>query len=59
VGNSLDLSGGSYGFIWSKTTLGIDEVGGKDSVDESGLSQSCLAFTTRSGQAGDNKISII
>lgn len=38
----LDLSGGSDGLIGLKTTLGINQVRGKDGVDQSRLAQTSL-----------------
>jgi hypothetical protein len=42
MGNSLNLSGGSYWLIWGKTSFGIDKVGCEDGVNECGLSETGL-----------------
>lgn len=42
VRGSLDLSGGADGLIGLKATLGIDEMRGKDGVDEGRLAQTSL-----------------
>lgn len=41
--HGLDLGGGANGLIGGQAALGINEVGGEDGVDESGLAQTCLA----------------
>lgn len=45
VRNCLDLGGGAGLWPWLETALGIDEVGGEDGVDESGLSETSLSCT--------------
>lgn len=43
VRNSLDLGGSANLLGWGETTLGVDEVGCEDGVDEGGLSKTSLA----------------
>lgn len=43
VRHGLDLGGGADGLIGHHATLGVDEVGGEDGVDQGGLAQTCLA----------------
>ena len=45
VRSCLELGGGAGLWPWLKTALGIDEVGGEDGVDESGLSETSLSCT--------------
>lgn len=45
VRDSLDLGGGAGLWSWLKTALGVDEVGGEDGIDESGLSETSLSCT--------------
>lgn len=43
VGNGLDLGGGSDRLVGLQTTLGVDEVGSEDGVDEGRLAEAGLA----------------
>lgn len=44
VGDGLDLGGGADGLVGHQTTLGVDEVGGEDGIDQGGLAQTSLAY---------------
>lgn len=50
MGHSLDFGGGADGLIGLKTALGVNQVRGEDSVDQSRLSETSLAYQTNSGQ---------
>lgn len=43
VRHRVDLGGGSNNLVGDKTTLGLDEMGSEDGVDEGGLSETSLA----------------
>lgn len=45
VRDRLNLGGGAGFWPWLKAALGVDEVGGEDGVDESGLSETSLSCT--------------
>jgi hypothetical protein len=42
--NSLNLGGGAHGLIGGKTTLGVDQVGCEDGVDQGGFTQTGLTW---------------
>lgn len=44
VGNGLDLGSRSDGLVGLEATLGVDEVGGEDGVDEGRLAEAGLAW---------------
>lgn len=41
--NSLNLGGGANGLLRGETTLGVDQVGCEDGVDQSRLAQTSLS----------------
>lgn len=43
--NGLNLGGGAHGLIGGKTTLGVDQVGCEDGVDQSRFTQASLSYT--------------
>jgi hypothetical protein len=45
--NSLNLGGGAHGLIGGKTTLGVDQVGCEDGVNQSRFTQASLSYTQR------------
>lgn len=47
VGNGLDLGGGSDGLVGLEATLGVDEVGSEDGVDERRLAEAGLTCRRR------------
>ncbi len=44
MGDSLDFGRGPNRLVWSHPAFRIDEVGSEDGVDESGLSETGLAY---------------
>lgn len=46
--DGLDFSGGAHGLIRGEATLGVDQVGGEDGVDQGRLSQTSLSYYERS-----------
>jgi hypothetical protein len=48
VGNGLDLGSGADGLVGLHTTLGVDEVGGEDGVDQCGLAETGLTWGAES-----------
>lgn len=45
MGNSLNLSGRSHRLLGSETTLGIDKMGSKNSVDQGRLPKTSLSYS--------------
>jgi hypothetical protein len=49
--NSLNLGGGAHGLVGGKTTLGVDQVGCEDGVDQSRFTEASLSCTQ--GEEGE------
>lgn len=42
--DGLDFGGGAHGLIGGEASLGVDQVGGKDGVDQGRLAQTSLSY---------------
>jgi hypothetical protein len=49
--NSLNLGGGAHGLVGGKTSLGVDQVGCEDGVDQSRFTEASLSCTQ--GEEGE------
>jgi hypothetical protein len=61
VRHRLDLRGRAHGLVWPQATLGVDEVGCEDGVDQGRFAQSCLACLeiVRIARSSDVKMNFI